>query len=390
MSNRKWGFFPFDTLDYKAAQAYLDKKARDGWVLDHIYLRRFARFIPAEGRYHCVDVGTAPAFEDEQDWDYVEFCEDAGWELVKAKNGMLIFRSKPGQHPAPIQTDEGMEADRFWKRYLRRNLIWLLILLFVILPLYVFAFFRSPGTIPFSEYLCNNTILLVPPFLLLGVICILRDLICIIRAARHVRRTGTVPVPKSRSAWVFGLLSFLAVLLLIFGYCVHFVEIFNINKTVDVEWSFGSQVYTATPELCQSYPVITAADLGLPYSEDSRYLDGQRSLLVDFLDYSEITDGEKGSSHILTTERYECISETLASWLFASRRVETSHRHGFLWGELEWGEVTSDHGFDCICFARDDSYLLALEGDTVILVGASEMDLIDHLDTIRQRLELED
>ena len=386
MSSRKWGFFPFDAMDYKAAQAYLDKKAEQGWVMEHLYLKWFARFVPAEGRYHCVDLDTPHVFDDDLDWNYVEFCEGAGWELVANIRSMLIFRSKSGQHPTPLQTDESIEAERFWKRYLRRNLIWLLILLFVILPLYVFAFFRSPGTIPFSEYLCNNTILLVPPFLLLGVICILRDLICIIRAARHVRRTGTVPVPKSRSAWVFGLLSFLAVLLLIFGYCVHFVEIFNINKTVDVEWSFGSQVYTATPELCQSYPVITAADLGLEYSDDCRYLDGQRSILVDFLDYSEITDGEEGSIHILTTERYECISETLANWLFASRRNETSHRHGFLWGELEWGEVTSDHGFDRICFTQDNSYLLALEGDTVILVGATEMNLTEHLDTIWERL----
>ena len=34
MSSRKWGFFPFDAMDYKAAQAYLDKKADDGKQYD--------------------------------------------------------------------------------------------------------------------------------------------------------------------------------------------------------------------------------------------------------------------------------------------------------------------------------------------------------------------
>lgn len=389
MSEKKWGFFPFDAMDYKAAQAYLDKKAAQGWLLDKLYLKRFARFVPAEGRYHCVDIDAPHIFEDDTDWGYIELCEDAGWELTASIRSMLIFRSKPGQHPVPLQTDEGMEAERFWKRHLRRNLIWLLILLFVVLPLYVFLIFRAPNALPISESLCVNSTLLLPPILLLAVVCIVRDLICMIRATRQVRRAGVIPNPKSRAPWVFGLLSFLATLLLIFWYGAHFIEIFDVNKTVDVEWSTYRKEYSATPELCQSYPVITAADLGLPYSDDSRYLDGRRSVLVDFLDYSEIADGEMGATHILTTERYECVSETLAGWLFASRRSETTHRHGFTWGSLEWGEVTSDYGFDQICFAREESYLLAREGDTVILLGASGLDLTDHLDTIWERLELD-
>ena len=390
MSDRKWGFFPFDAMDYKAAQTYLDKKAEQDWVLDKVFLKWFARFAPAEGRYHCVDLDTPHVFDDDLDWNYVEFCEDAGWELVKNTRGMLIFRSKPGQRPTPLQTDRGIEAERFWKRYLRRNLIWLLILLLVILPLYILAFFRAPNPVPFSEYLCNNTILLVPPFLILGVICILRDLVCVIRAAGQVHRSGTVPAPKNRAAWVFGLLSFLAGLLLIFGYCIHFVEIFGVNRTVDVEWSRFSEKYTATPELCQSYPVITAADLGLEYSQDSRYLDGRRALLAERLDYSEIADSEIGASHILTTERYECVNEKAAAWMFDARRAETARGSGFLWGKLDWDETTADYGFDRICFARDHSYLLALEGDTVVLVGATGLDLTDHLDTVWTRLYTDD
>lgn len=390
MSNFKWGFFPFDTLDYKAAQTYLDKKAADGWVLDHIYLRRFARFIPSEGRYHCVDVGDTPVFEDDRDWNYIAFCEDAGWELVQSKRGMMFFRSKPGRHPVPIQTDAGMEAERFWKRHLRSNLIWQLILLLVVLPLFVFLLFRAPSAIPFSEYLCNNTILLIPPFLLLAMVCIVRDLICTLRAVRQVRRTGTVPAPKGREAWVFGLLAFLATLLLILSYCVRFIEIFNVNKTVDAAWSHYSEEYTATPELCQSYPVITAADLGLEYSEDSRYLNGKRSLLVDFLSYSEIADAPIGANHILVTERYECVSQRLAGWLFASRRAETALRYNFTWRPLDWGEVTADYGFDRICFTANSDYLLALDGDTVILVGATGLDLNEHIDTVRRRLLSDD
>ena len=64
-----------------------------------------------------------------------------------------------------------------------------------------------------------------------------------------------------------------------------------------------------------------------------------------------------------------CVNERVAHWMFDARRDETARGSGFLWGDLEWGEVTSDYGFDQICFTRDSSYLLALEGNTVILLA---------------------
>ena len=390
MSNSKWGFFPFDAMDYKAAQSYLDKKAAQGWVIEHLYCKWFARFVPAEGRYHCVDLDTPHVFDDDLDWNYVEFCEDAGWELVTNVRSMLVFRSKLGQHPAPLQTDSALEAEKFWKKYVRRNfLLELVCLLFLVGLIALFASLPNPS-VSITEALCSNAAMLGVPFVLFAAVSILWTMYRTIAIYVRFRRTREIGRQKQGGAWVIGLLHFLAKALIIVWYALYLTEGLFLGKTVDVAWSTISDKYTATPELCQSYPVITAADLGLPYSEDSRYLDGQRSLLVDFLDYSEITDGEKGSSHILTTERYECVNETVAQWMFDARKAETALGSGFLWGELEWGEVTSDHGFDRICFARDDSYLLALEGDTVILVGASEMDLTDHLDTIRQRLELKD
>ncbi len=387
MSNHKWGFFPFDAMDYKAAQAYLDKKAAQGWVMEHLYCKWFARFVPAEGRYHCVDLDTPHVFDDDLDWNYVEFCEDAGWELVKNVRSMLIFRSKLGHHPTPLQTDTELEAEKFWKKYVRRNfLIELICLLFLAGLIALFAVLPNPS-VSFTELLCSNAAVLGIPYVLFAAVSILWTLYRTIAIYVRFRRTREIASQKHGGAWVIGLLHFLAKVLIILWYLLYLADGLLIGKVVDVAWSTIKEEYTATPELCQSYPVITAADLGLPYSEDSRYLDGRRALLAERLDYSEITHSPH---HILTTERYECANEQVAQWMFDARKAETTLGSGFLWGDLDWSEVTSDYGFDRICFARDNSYLLALEDDVVILVGASNLDLTDHIDTIWERLELDD
>lgn len=385
MSNRKWGFFPFDAMDYKAAQAYLDKKAEQGWILDKLYLKRFARFIPAEGRYHSVDLDLTHAIDDGPDTDYLRLCEDAGWELVANIRSMLVFRSQSGKRPVPLQTDAELEAEQFWKKHVRKNGLFVLVTLLVLVPLMLLLFSIPNRSVSVTELLCSNAALLGIPYLLFAAVSLLWTLYRTAAIYIRFRRTREIAKQNHAGAWVIGLLSFLTGVLLVAWYILSLAEGISLGKVVDVAWSTIRDEYTATPELCQSYPVITAADLGLPYSEDSRYLDGRRALLAERLDYSEITDDPH---HILTTERYECASERVARWMFDARRGETARGSGFLWGELEWGEVTSDYEFDQICFARDRSYLLAREDDVVVLVGASELDLTDHLDTIRGRLEL--
>ena len=387
MSDRKWGFFPFDAMDYKAAQAYLDKKAEDGWVLNRICLRWFAQFTPAEGRCHCVELDLNTDLHIETGDDYLQLCEDAGWELAANLRSMRIFRSKIGQHPAPLQTDSELEAEKFWKKYVRRNFLIELICLLFLAGLIVLLNSLSDPRISVTELLCSNAAVLGIPYLLIAAILLLRSLYRTAAVYIRFRRTREIGGQKATGPWTAGLISFLMKVLVILWYFLYLTEGLFIGKTVDVAWSHFSNEYTATPELCQSYPVITAADLGLPYSEDSRYLDGRRALLAERLDYSEITHNPH---HILTTERYQCVNETAAEWMFDARKDETARGSGFLWGKLEWGEVTNDYGFDQICFARDRSYLLALEGDTVVLVGASDLDLSDHLNTIRERLELDD
>lgn len=387
MSEHKWGLFPFEAMDYKAAQAYLDKKAAKGWVLDKLYCKRFARFVPAEGRSHYVDLDLHDMLDDGPDPDYLQLCEDAGWELLKNVRGMLLFRSQLGRHPAPIQTDEGIEADRFWKKYVRKNFLVLLVTLLICIPLLLLLLSLPNRRVIVSELLCYNANLLLLPILFWIVVYLIWSLCSTLGGYIRFRRLGQLPERGRPGAWQMGVVGFAMSLLLVGWWCLNVAEEFSLGKTVDVTWSTYSKEYTATPELCQSYPVITAADLGLEYSQDSRYLDGRRSLLVDFLDYSEISPGAAGERHILTTERYDCASESLARWMFSIRRDETANGQ-FLWGELDWGEVTSAWGFDQVCTVEAGSYLLLRKDNTVALVGAIGFDLTEpeHLEVIRQRV----
>lgn len=387
MSVHKWGFFPFDAMDFKAAQTYLDKKAGAGWVLDKLFFKWFARFVPAEGRVHYVDLDLHGTLDDGPDPNYLQLCEDAGWELVKRAKGMLLFRSLPGRHPAPIQTDEGIEADRFWKKYVLKNFLWLLIVLLIFVPLCVILLSMPGGGAKVSEHLCSNAILLLPPWLVLAAVYLAWSFCFTIAGYIRFRRLGQLPQRGRPGAWQMGVLGFVMSLLIVGWWCLDMAEGFGLGTTVDVALTPFQDETSATPELCQSYPVVTAADLGLEYSENSRYLDGRRSLLVDFLDYSEIADGEAGATHILTTQRYNCAGEALARWMFSIRRDETANGQ-FTWGELDWSETASDWDFDQVCAARDGSYLLLREGATVALVGATGFDLTEpeHLDMIRRRV----
>lgn len=156
----KFAFFPFLTLDYKAAQDYLDRKAAQGWVLDDIYPFRIATFVPAEGRRHYVDVGSYAGFGPGP--DMIQLCGDAGWEYVAGCDDMVFFRSLPGTEPQPLQSDATFEWKEFCRKQVRHGLICkAVVLLFLLIePLFFFT--------EWSQYVLSlfRSALAFPPFLL--------------------------------------------------------------------------------------------------------------------------------------------------------------------------------------------------------------------------------
>lgn len=367
--NTKFGFFPYQAMNYKAAQRWLDRKAEQGWSLKHVHLGCLARFQKVEKTSHFVDLDIRSAYDD-PDADYLQLCSDAGWELVQRLRGMLIFRAAPGASPVPIQTDGELEWERFWEKY--RPRIWTTLLVLASMALLALMLAILPrGSI--TSVLATNQGLLYGLYLMLGIVYILFEGVHSKWYLARCRRSGQVEDPGVISTLldsIYCLSTPLLCLILLLG----FVESFW-GKTVDLSLYPINDEYSATVEACREWPVLMASDLGLPDSKDSRRLTGHRSLLVDFLEYRELTDGEgpEPAVYILTTERYDCISESLAKLVMAQRKRETKNG-AFLWGELEW-EFAPGLGFDESFTCREHSYLLFREDNVVALVGCRDFDL---------------
>ncbi len=381
--NMRLGFFPYEAINYKAAQAWLDRRAERGWALKRVWLGCVALLQRAEAPRHFVDLDARGGFDGDVDADYLQLCADAGWELVQNLRGMLLFRSAPGKSPVPIQTDSGIEWERFWEKYrprFRNILVTLLCLGLLAVAL------ALPSRRNFTAMLALNSGLLYALYVVLMIAYIALEWVHSRWYLARCRRSGRVEDPGPAAA-VLGSLCWLRVPILCLCLLFMVLEPFA-GKTVDLDWYPMNEEYTATVEACRGWPVVMASDLGLPDSEDSRRLEGFRSPLMDFLEYRELTDGEGPDVpvYILTTERYDCLSESLAKWAVRRRREET--RNGaFLWGELEW-EPAPGLGFDECYICRDGSYLLFRQGGTVVLTGCSGVDLTTEqsLTAVRERV----
>ena len=142
-----WRLFSYLAIDYKAAQAELDRMAAEGWALERVHsgvLARFRRTDRTDLRYF---LDWTDATKPEQH-DYLQLCTEAGWELVETVGYLNIYASRPGTDPLPIQTNPALEYQRYRKKVLRRMLLAdlpLLIPLLLILLLAVVSWKRLPS-----------------------------------------------------------------------------------------------------------------------------------------------------------------------------------------------------------------------------------------------------
>ena len=361
MIQDRYSLFPFGTMDHKAAQAYLDKKAEQGWVLDSIFLRWFARYVPAEDRIHFVDLNLYKNPADR----YLQLCEDAGWEVVHKTPEILYFRSKTGKHPTPVQSDESMEAEQFWKGYVRKNLL-LCLSVFLLFALFCIWIFSRTGGPALSAFLLSNQGLLYGLALVLLAIGLVWQVISLSIRYHHWRKAGSISTKNYRGAFVKGILWALIFLLTLATLPYHLID--------------EDTAYQRDPDDAAYGPVLDSGDFGLNKEvSPSRRLEARRSLLVDWVEYTEFTDNWE---HIFITERYECASEGLARWLLNARKRETYETHDMYHRNLYW-EETDVLGFDQCWVSDDGSHLLFHEGKTVVLVGAEGFDLTEHPELVR-------
>ena len=114
MKNTKKRFVFFSFYDRTSIEAYLEKQAERGWMLDKTsaFGWSFHRIEPKKIHFSVVYFAKASAFDpepSEAQLSFRDFCEHTGWKLVASNAQMQIFCNEEAD-PTPIETDAALEV----------------------------------------------------------------------------------------------------------------------------------------------------------------------------------------------------------------------------------------------------------------------------------------
>ena len=121
MKDKKSVYAAYAFYDRTGIQNFLEKKARQGWMLKSFSgdTWRFTRIEPKELHF-CISYYPA-AWNVERDsplsqqrQEFVNFCEHGGWKLICFNGAMHIFCSAE-ENPMPIETDAILEMETIHK-----------------------------------------------------------------------------------------------------------------------------------------------------------------------------------------------------------------------------------------------------------------------------------
>lgn len=133
-------FWPFTTLDYKAAEKYLEEKAQKGLILVGLDINSFPIAIykkeqPTNVKY-CIDGFKHSKYTDKGVYEYnsyLDMAKTSGWNHVCEINYMQYFVSDSNAKPVPLQTALETEFEAMKKPYRTFELPFTLIMLFALI-----------------------------------------------------------------------------------------------------------------------------------------------------------------------------------------------------------------------------------------------------------------
>lgn len=199
--------WPFMWADYKSAEKYLEKMAAKGLMLKAIDDFLFAGFgfiatyevTKPQKRKFCID-GFKGNTEDVE--RYMVMAEDAGWYVVAADYGILIFASKENENPTPLQTDWKNEyrliRKSFWKIDIPLGIGALLII-------YMFYKLESLEDVNMFEPI-NLTLIYILLFFIFSLAGLFRAVTFYIRSELAIRRDVPLKQISDAGAKLWGML----------------------------------------------------------------------------------------------------------------------------------------------------------------------------------------
>ena len=382
---RRRRIFLFDAEDYRAAEAWLNAQADQGWELEGIWPGPLAVFTPTQRRDLQYAVTLDPTRgEGAREDAYLQLMEDAGWKKVEQKPGLIIFASIPGANPAPIQTDPEVERRQLF-RYVRRGWLVSVIALAILAALYLIITLAMKGRyVPLISYelaLRDKRVVAALAALPLAAALIWETAV-LLRLWRAGRRTaeGGGALPALGGARARKLLAALAAVLLLAS---GVMDIVQASRRSFVSFYDGKSLVAQAVE---GLPVVHSTDLGLERTAPI-YVCMEPGLLVDRITYQEsFVSG-------LFTDRFACANTALARWMAADMaRAEGAEGIDGHFGCSEFELTPASLGFDqCWTYTCKSGNGLLLQEGPIVACVEGPFDLSDPAlpAVLRERLELE-
>lgn len=126
MREHRYRLGRFAFYDRARMEAYLERQAAKGWLLDQIHapIWRFRRIEPKKVHFSITYFPGAVEFDplpNHRQGLYQEFCAHAGWQLAASSAQLQIFYNEQ-EDPVPIETDPVVELENIHKAMKKRVL----------------------------------------------------------------------------------------------------------------------------------------------------------------------------------------------------------------------------------------------------------------------------
>lgn len=164
-------FFSFQLYEYAAIETFLSDMAIKGWMVESMVKRRgrgavftFHKIEPKIINFTvdiCDKASTNETLRSEGTMEYIEYCQEAGWNLVCSCGKIQVFFSN-NEKSIPIHTDDNLILKIINKGMLR----WFLYSLFIIFLIFVFYKLSHFDVTDFLILTTNYTNFLYPILLL--------------------------------------------------------------------------------------------------------------------------------------------------------------------------------------------------------------------------------
>lgn len=212
----------YDNLSSTAA--YLEKMAREGWMLEQVLGNSSFTFVkcePKDLRFAVEVFGESSIFDTtptEQNLEYVEFCKKAGWNFICA-NGKFNFFYTEDKNAPEIETDQEMKLKVIAKAMRPMNIIYPIFLLFMSTYFFFMMGVLNLNLTEASVFQFSGLPLWITVTLLYG-INLIRHLLWLGKAKKAVKNGDKIPENKHFSNYWTYILILVAVGLLHSGISV--------------------------------------------------------------------------------------------------------------------------------------------------------------------------